>query len=573
MTIARVGWAVPLAVAAIVAGTPGLRDQARLQWAMAPRRGVVRSSDPGVVGRDPIAEWMVGYGRGSLEFAQRRHRGDPDMLIAAAALAPDRDSAREVLADLVLRDGRPVTWAAYVDSLLETCPWYFREETAGVDPDSAREMAKVRRIIVERKLPTSLEGEDIAPALEAARRWQEAEPDNALPLAVEAWGLYGLHRDGEAFDRWAAASHLPRVSAWVSERRRGVSRLLGSMGMAAPEATLASRPAIRACSLERVAVSAFAATFAGHCAQTAGDPEQALRCWQASMDLGRHAQESAETVRSFLVGVEVEKIGAAPVWRWESDAVTGLRTRGGAGGRFFFGPHHDLYARKAGRAADGRLVEGLAAAEKRTRMVGAFSAQGRMMAHYARAAEFLVFGQLVGGFGLGAAALLLVAVVLLRRGGAAGGLPARWQLALGLVGVVAVACAAGIVLAVAPMFPFTPLPAPTGRQLAAGIGAPLLLLVGLSLGAAALYRRNEGLSRGVTGSLRGVLAFTVVLSSVLYLVLGVAAMDLRARWHRQWERPGVTEMHLITRRLGRMWGAPRVPPDAWSAQEPPRPGG
>lgn len=567
--IRQAGWILPFAVAGVVAALPALRHQALLQWAMLPRPGVRSSAAPAALERDPILSWAVASSNDALEFAQRRHPDDADMLIAAAALTPDGDSARRLLAELAARDGRPVTWAAYVDSLLESGPHYYREETAGVDPDSAPGMAEVRRIIEERNLRTVLVPGGIAPVMDAVRSWQQAEPGNALPLAIEAWGLYGLHQDADAFERWVAASRLPRVSAWASDRTRSVSRLLASMGMPKPEAVLAARPAIRTPSLGRLRECAFAAHYAGHSAEAAGDRNEALRRWQASIDLGRHAQDSADTVSTFMAGVEVESIGASPVWVWRSDAVTGLRTRGGAGGRFFFGPHHDLYVNKVGQAADRELVGRLAAADKQTRMVDAAAGRIRVAKHYARAVEFLVFGQMVAGFAVSAGLVLVFSLLLLPRSAGGHGIPAIWGAAIALTGVVALAAAAGIVLAYAPMFPFAPLLAPTAVQLAIGIACPLFLAAGLSLMAAARHRPSLGVLTRWAATLRGALAFTVLLASLLYLVLGLAAMNLRGRFLRPWQRPGVTEMHLIAGTVGPLWSRPHILPDAWTAQDPP----
>ncbi len=219
--------------------------------------------------------------------------------------------------------------------------------------------------------------------------------------------------------------------------------------------------------------------------------------------------------------------------------------------------------------ADLWLVQSLGEADARLRMLQHLAARVTPDDPYARSAEFLVFGLLAALLALGAAALLPIAAV---------GWPgirersprttATSAIALAFAGLVAAAGTSGILLAVAPAFPVTPLLAPSALQLALGVGAPLALVVILSLVVSTLERRRDPTVRG-RRMLQQVLLLASVLGSLLYLVLGLLAMEARGRFLRQWRRPGLTDLQLVTRALGPRWRQPRLTPDAWEASPPP----
>jgi hypothetical protein len=305
MRLCRFALVFVVAVAGVTALVPALRDQARLQLAMLPRPGDAAREPT----RDPVVDWLVACSDTALDFA-RAHPNDPEFLLAAALIASDRDAARAALRELTTSNGRSVAWSVYLDEVLAQTPLYYREETAGIHPGDTRALAEARRLIDERNLCTALTADEATRVIEAAQEWQQIDPENALPVALEAWSLWGLHRDEEALEKWTAASRLPRLSAYVSERIAAMSHLLVAMGGPPPEAILAARFVIRSSSLDLLAPCAFAASYAGHCAVAAGEPEQALLCWQSTIELGIHAHETAESVPGFQAGAGLARLGA-----------------------------------------------------------------------------------------------------------------------------------------------------------------------------------------------------------------------------------------------------------------------
>jgi len=564
-----------MAVILMVAAVKPLRDQARLQSAMSPRppAGWGAGNTEAVSERDPLIEWIRVYRQQCIAFVERRHPRDPDMLIAAAALSGPSDAGRSLLERALALNDRPLSWAAYTDALLQGVGWYYRVGASGVDPANSKAVAKVGRWIHKRKLPARLRDEEAAALLDGLAYWQEIDHQNALPIALEAWCLYGLGRDAEALGRWQAASCAPSVSGYFTERVGLVRVLLTRMGMPSPEVAIAVSTIFRVPSLERLSMLASASYYEGRRAQMAGNAPEALRWWQATTDLGRHAQESADIVALFTTGVTLERIGAAPAWVWYPDMVTGIRSPGMLGGRFFYGPQHAFYVSQVGESRDAELIERLVRARVRSKMLERFLALPFASEQYASATEMLVFGQVTAGYII----VALLAFVLFgswSRGAAdaATGIGPVPQFLLASLPLMLLAGAAGIVIAVAPPFPVASLLAPSFSQLIVAVGIPALVVVLLPAGAAFFSRcPSAALLSACRGNLRRVLPLTIALGALLYLGLGLAAMSLRAHWAGQWTQAETTEMGHISRWLGGRWLHPSISSDSWRAGYPPEP--
>jgi hypothetical protein len=527
---------VPFAVAVITAAVPSLRDQARLQIAMLPRPG---ADGRHVAKNDPILRWLDSSAPRAPDFAAARP-DSPDLLLAAALVSPDRERARNALQDLVRSDGRPVVWAAYVDSFLATQADY-----------------------------ADLSSEDADAMLAAIYGWQEADPDNGLPVALEAWALWGAGEGDRALDRWTAASERPKFAPYVSEHVRVLAELFDRMGLPAPEAATAARLGSSFTPWsDALGFSALGVFTAGYSAAANGNAPAAIHYWQSIIDLGLRAEETDDSVATYRAGAALREMGASAFWIRVSDAALGRGRRGPQGGRFYYGPYHELYAAAHGNEADLQLVQRLAADAARLRMLEALAGQADPETPSNRAADSLLFGLVA----LGSVVLLPFALLLPKE--KSEGRPATVSpvvhLALALTALLAAAVGAGLLIAIAPSFPVTSLYAPTPQQLIPAVSLPVFAL-GLAALLVAMYqgRRQRTLAyRPVF--VRSLLATTALLS-VFYLVPGLLAVQARADWLRQWRQPGLTELQLATRPLGARWHNPPILPGAWEECPPPTP--
>jgi len=565
-------WLAVLGVVVTVALVPPLRDQARFQWVTLPRH-FERVPRPGedLARRDPIMDWAGSYRARCVQFVQGHLPSDPEMIMAAGILSPDRAAGLKLLERAAELKPNGVTLSAYLDGILEHGPYYETPATLGVDPRWARDMAGARRSIEKRHIPLSLSKEDAIPLLSALSRWRSADPRNALPVAVEAWCLYGLgHRD-QAIARWQEAAQLSDVSAHVTERANAVRRLLVHMGLPVPEAVVAAEAIGTLPALSALSISARIAYHEGRRAQLAGRAADALRCWQTTVALGQRAQACAELVPEFQLGAELEQFGAAPAWRWLPDAATGAR--GGPGimqGRFFFGPQHAFHLSQVGKEGDAELRDAVVATRTRTMMLERIASMAAGPGQYTEAGELLVFGQLLGAFVLVSATILGAATALRPSNGATGPwLRSPWHFVSSLPALFVLAVAAGITIAFARECAASPLRVARGQDILLGVGlAAITALAVPVLPALLARRRGVPVARGWLESLRAGLVSVVVVGALIYLGLGLGAMDLRARWLGQKLHP-VSEMDRARAALGPRWDDPPVRPGSWIEDYPP----
>jgi len=519
----------------------------------------------------PMEEHLAPYGERAMEFVEQEHPEDSEMLVAAAVLRSDSADGVALLKDTALTTGSPAAWAAYVSRLVETGPTFMRVGDWGSEPEDEEGMAKAERMVRESNLPTELSLEQVAPILEALRGWEAADPENAMPVALEVRYLYGLHRDAEALARWEDAGRLPKVTVRFYELAQATARLLSRMGMSEMEATtvacsvtsglnIAAWPRLRRCS--RFAM------YEGRLAQLRGRSEDAIRWWHGTVDLGVHMQESADTIIGFLEGQVVHAIGASPAWKWHPDTYTGLAGGPLREGRYFYGPQHDFYVSQVGEAAD---------AELRRRLV-----EGKVRSQLARdsmgpaAGPFLRWSMLLG-LSVLAVALLVELLILF----AAISIRARRQ-ADEATELRPAARAAIVVLGLLPavsagatywwQFPQQGLQ-PTFAVIllvAWALTIPAVLL--LALLAARTSRRPEArLTAAWRGNLRKVVPACMAVCAVLSLALGIPGKTMRRNWLRDWYSPGYSEIDQLIHTSGSAWTDPEIPLDSWRAEYPTEP--
>jgi hypothetical protein len=558
-------WLVVTAVALAAAAVPRLRDEARFQWVMLPRHIEPALQRATVAPRpDPIMNWVNSYRERCMQYVQDHHPDDAEMLMAAGMLAPDRVAGIGLLERAADLNPNPVSLSAYVDGLLDQGPYYETPATLGIDPQWPEQVAAAKGAIAKQRVPPTISKREAAPLLAALARWQRADPGNALPVAIEVWCQNGLGEREKAIARWQQAARLPEVNAYTSERVASVRKLLVRMGLPLPEAIVGCQSIGTFPSLSALNVSARIAYHEGRRAQLEGRPEDALRCWQATVDLGRRAQACADLLDEFRFGVDVEAFGAAPAWRWFPDSATGAQGGGVMQGRFFYGPQHAFYRTHVGERGDAGLREGLVAAKTRTMLLQQYSEMVTEPQWYTRAGELLVFGQLAGGFLIVAGVMLAFATWARRRGDPPGpALRAPWLLLTSLPAVFVLAAAAGLTVAFSRDCPGSPLRVPRGQDLLLGVA--LSAVTALVVPAIpALFARRAGIrrARAWLDSLRAGLPVAIVVCAALYLGLSLGAMQLRQNWVEQNVHP-MSEMERARRAAGRRWENPPVRPGSW----------
>jgi hypothetical protein len=525
--------------------------------------------------RDMLPEHLRPYAGRAAAFVRERHPDDPEMLMAAGMLTRDMEDALALLKEAAERSSGGATWAAYAGLVLETEPAYARPANWGVDPADAELLAGMKQQIAEAGLPDRLSPDDVAPVMEVLRRWQEVEPGNGMPVALEVRYLYGLHRDSDALRRWEEASRLPEFTAHVQEISWAAGRLLSEMGMPWWDAASGAYSAgVETAGMARLRDGARIGLYEGRLARLEGRAEEAVRYWQATIDIGRRMQESGGTLIECLVGIAVEGIGASPVWMWQHDRATGIPNGPLLGGRLFHGRAHDFFVAQAGEAAAGDVRDSLLRAKVRS----------MLSRDYFRDLDAFPDGQirplLLWGLSIWSAALLVAFLVVFgaislrarkqadeatrlgpRGGLALAGMSLVPAFVVGVMSLIGVSAAAHF--------------QPDWDLALLGVLA-LLVVVNVFLGMIVVplvvaCRTRQPRARLVAawrGNLRRVLPVAIVLCAVLSLALGLAGRHSAATWSRRWRTE--SEMERVVREIGPQWSDPEIPEDAWRAEPAPQ---
>jgi hypothetical protein len=542
MRHARICWAILVAVVVIVAGVPPLREQTAVQRRAATRRYVPPEF---LIDPERVEE--------CIRFVEKRYPEDPAMLTAAGCLTyvaglrttPEgalSSRSRYMMAALGLLKrgaeggGGSTAWAAYVNALARDFRGYPRAGATGLDPTDPEQQAQAEKEAAARPMPEIPPEQTATPLLHALPEWEKADPENGLPIAMEAYVLYGLRQDSEALRKWEKAARLPIVSSHPVEAMRSVRGLFAGMGFSDAEAAFVSLGAVNSMfpSLAMVREGARVALYEGRTAMMQGRDQEAVRLWDATMDTGQHLAQSRDAVIDFLQGSALVAIGISPTWVWVSDNASGLSGGPIDKGRYFWGRQHAFYVDQVGQAADAARRDQVI----RSRLQGMLLHKAIHELFPTTAALSLALSLPGMAFALAAQAGLLVlgflAISLLGRekADAASRLRTGWNVAISLLMV------AGI----------TP-----------GVLAALV---------ATRWTRAapHGALASWRGNLRKSLPLAAALSGMLYLACSIGAVYYQAKVARSLDVP---EMTRLIRSVGPSWTNPVIPPDSWRAACPP----
>ncbi len=581
----RPAWIVCIAVVLVVGVVPALREQARLQYQVRPLKFPIHQpqywlqklqgiglASPGSVSPEfwqVGGEWLIRIfddhrGRSATHLVGVEN-ADSDELLARALLGWDSDPIT-LVKQAAEGGGRAAAWAAYADALASDLD-YDRIGTAGVDPADLQQVALEEAHIAERGLQQRLPMPEGQALIGAARRWQEADPDNGFPLALEAWVLYGLHRDAEARERWVQGSLRPVVSYRRRETHTTVQEFVATAGMPELEAGMG-------CwgwsfhSFGRVLrAGSRMALYEGELAMLDGRPDEALQLWKATFNYGDKLQESASGTLPHLNGLAVMGIGISPVWaQWHSRS-TGLPRGPIDGGHVWYGVHHSLFVEQLGVDATDAMRDSYLRAKLRGKLARSFLKSSDLAATRLGRSAFLLF---LGAWVVAQAVLLSALFLILgswRRCEADGAasLRPRWQPLLAGVAALPVA-AAGASIALWASWPVFLSPAEIWVAVAFPSVVCVLLtaiVAGISCPASARFLSAW------RGNLRRVIPTAVATLAICYLVTSTVAATMRGDLLRDLKKADWSEVTYLAQHMGDAWTDPRIPPNSWYAEYPP----
>ena len=503
------------------------------------------------------------------KFAKQRYPDDPEMLLGAGLLFIEREASVDLLRQAAEKGNLAAAWAAYYGALREQAPGYMRLGNQGLDPSQPDLVASGKATMQASELPDRLDPMEAQPLLSALQSWAAADPENGLPLALQTDVLYGLHRDQQALELWQAAGSRPQVKGYSRDNSRVVSNLLTRMGIAQPEAFLVAQGSYEIGLYPALRQGARIALYEGKVAQMQGRSADALRWWNGSIALGRHLQDTSDTIIGILVGVAIEGIGASPAWKWYLDSATGMTGGPLYKGRIWYGRDHAFYVSQVGERKDAEVRDSLVRSKVRSQLLRGETkgAMDRFMSGPEMRGVMLVM------LGIGAAAVAGLCLILFLALGTWRRAPADAATRLRPT--------CQLILALAPFGPLAVTAVLVHRMgrsgtesASAGLALACLVLavatvVFLPLIAAALNRAPEArLKTAWRGNLRRSLPATAAIAMLCFLALNLAAIKPRADWVRQWSDPRMTEMAQVRQRLGAKWDTPPIPKDAWRAEYP-----
>ena len=501
------------------------------------------------------AFYMVASDRAQA-YARRRGASDVGVLLAAYDLSDTRVNP-SVLREAAEAAGAPALWAAYTWAMffdLERHDTVYRRvEMEGLDPADQAELAEMHRKYAEDGGPQSLTPEQARPFLNALAGWRKADPENGFPVALEAWVLYGLHRDREALERWQHAASCAVIDPRIKEVDREARRFGERIGIAEPEASFLGMGGDSDL-FDLLWLCAHVAEFEGRQAQIGGRPKEAIALWNATVTIGRKLEE-----REFWRGLSLQRIGMEPAWQWYPPDRRH--------GRAMYGPQHAFYVSQVGPEVDVALRDALVLSTVRGRLL-AQETQG-LAGPLVRLAPVTVLMEAGGLVGLQAALLLFLHLVWFRRpdrsAEPAHRLKPPWVLVMAALVTLPTPALLTVVAFRAPETIAFDIGINPGRAVLPALVLALLALL------AATRRRNA--STRVRQVWRQIMSQTVPLAAALlalsFLVTALIALPIRAGLTRDLRAADWSEMKLYTNRLGPSWSNPTIPPDSWRAEYPP----
>ncbi len=551
--------------------SPGMQTALAAQQAMAaealgevPGEGTGRQAK-----RENLPEGLRSYAERAPQFVREQYPDDPEMLMAAGLLTTNYDTGVALMKEALEKDGGGAAWAAYAGLLAARLPDYQRLGLWVVDPADPEAVARVEGIISKQPAPRKLAAAEVAEIMEVARHWAKEEPDNGMPLALETYYLYGLHRDQEALERWEEAASRPEAESHRQEFQWAARRLLIEMGERELDAIQFSWWSVR---LENIEVMSSAPS---HCARIGGyegrlarledRPDDAIRWWMATVQFGRHMQQSADTLMQCLIASVIEEIGGSPVWTWQPDGMSGIPDDPLQGERLFHGEHHDFFVSQAGEQAAEEVRDSMVRAKVRAQLAKDY--RRRLRADpFIRSAMLLGLSALFVGL-LVVFLLVFVGISIRARKQAdeATDLPPGPRLIIVFLALLP-ATAGGVLywtqLSIRQSQPWLLMVFFGGFAL-----TPLAALLLPLIAARSTRQPPARLATAWRGNLRKVLPLAILLCATLSLALGIAGRRAEAEWARNW--PTETEMERVVEAIGPRWTNPTIPPDAWRNEPPP----
>jgi len=563
---------VALALLPYSAGTPGVSVQTTLgtQSAYAAQGPETAVGGDEVRPRpmDTLQEHLRPYVERAESFVRGKYRDDPEMLMAAGILTAEYQENLSLLKEAAEKGGG-AEWAVYAGAAMSAGPKYWSPALRGVDPRDPDRVRQVRDEIEADGRPTALTEEEAEPVLEVLRGWEQADPGNGIPAALEVYYLCGLGREEEARERWEHAGAQPQSSLYAQETIWAMQRLLRRMGMSERDSASGGFSLgfeVRHAAEQTARRGATIARYEGRRAGAEGRYEDAFAWWNATMVLGRHMQESSDTAIEMLEAIVIEAVGASEIWRWRPDRETGIEGGPLDGGRLYQEPAYGEFVSRYGEEAARKVRDGLVRAKLRSIMIEAYSRDMIWLDPGLRSGQLLGISTWFGALLLVFVTVFAGASVWARRvADEATGL-SRWVAA-----AIAVACllpigAVCVVLWWGGKMLF--LPAGLAVALAA---MPLSLLSPLFVPLIIVRWTRRGGARLRTvwrGNLRRVLPLAIAICAAVSLSAGIAGRRAERAWAaRDWYSQ--TEMERVVKAIGPEWNARPIPPDAWRNEPPP----
>ena len=174
-----------------------------------------------LIGRRPRISW-------------REHApNDPELLLGAGLISDDKDRAPELLRQAAEKSNSATAWSAYRARLMTELPSYMSRAECGGDPANPKFAADSLKLLQESEakgVPDHLQPDEIAPAMQALKKWEAADSQNAAPVALEVQLLSAVGHDDEALSRWEAAARRPKVDLHLFETYSGPGAAVDAHG-------------------------------------------------------------------------------------------------------------------------------------------------------------------------------------------------------------------------------------------------------------------------------------------------------------------------------------------------------
>jgi hypothetical protein len=511
-----------------------------------------------------VQEYLRPYVDRAEAFVRSRYSDDPGMLMAAGILSAEYQGDLSLLKEAAKKGGG-AEWAAYAGAAVWAGAEYWSPALRGVDPRDADRVQEVRDEYEAAGLRTALTEEEAAPVLAVLHGWERADPDNGIPAALAVYYLHGLGRVEEAQESWQRAGEQPQARLYVQETAWAVQRLLSSMGMSDWDSIASGFSLgfeVRHSVPEMARSGATIARHEGQRAAAEGRYEDAFAWWNATIALGRHMQDSSDTLMAVLQAMAIEGVGAWEIWRWRPDRERGDVGGPLDGGRLYQGPAYQEFVSRFGEDAAREVRDSLVRAKLRSMMTKLSYSRDvwtRLGGHL-RAGTFLAIGRWLG--------ILLVAFLLVWAGVSlvarrvadeATGLTGWRPAAIALASLMPFAAVAAIMTSQASEL----LVGSAGQAAAlAAIALSLLSPILVPLVIVKWTRRREARIRTVwRGNLRRVLPLAMALCAAVSLFAGIEGMRAEKAWLRDWQSR--TELERVVEAIGPEWDDPPIPTDAW----------